>query len=194
MKKNKIIILFLFYTTMLINNNMNAQYSKDLKIGDKVPLFTAFDETNKLWDIKDHIGKGYLVIYFYPAAMTGGCTKQACSYRDSHPEFEKENALVVGISGDEPENLKVFKNAYNLNFPLLSDSKGEIAQKFNVPLGEGSSITREIDGKQLVLKRGVTAKRWTFVINKKGNIIYINQEVDAAKDSEQVLEVLRSEK
>ena len=170
--------------------SITGQDAKILKTGDKVPVFEAYDDHNQLWNIKDYLGKKNIVIYFYPAAMTGGCTKQACSYRDSYPDLEKVDAIVVGISGDEVENLKLFKKVYNLNFTLLSDPTGDIARKFHVPAGEGSSIVREVDGKEFILKRGVTAKRWTYVINKKSRIVYVNQEVDAGQDSQEVLKIL----
>ncbi len=190
MKPLRIFSLFLISGILLIFPLM-GQEVRSLKAGDKVPLFTAIDDNNQLWNIKDYIGKKNIVIYFFPAAMTSGCTKQACSYRDSYSDLEKENSLVVGISGDEIDNLKLFKKAYNLNFTLLSDNTGEIARKFGVPLGEGNSITREIDGKEFILKRGVTAKRWTFTVNKKGEIINIDQAVDAENDSQNVLKILR---
>jgi len=190
MKSFQTIIMIL--TASFFSLSVRPQGTASLRKGDKAPHFTAYDDNNQLWDIKDHVGKKNIVIFFFPAAMTGGCTKQACSYRDNFKDLEKENALVVGISGDEPVNLQLFRKAYNLNFPLLSDKTGEIARKFGVPLGEGNSITREVDGKEFVLKRGVTARRWTFTINLKGEIIDINQTVDAEHDSQNVLKILQS--
>lgn len=193
MKSIKMFSLLVF-ALILQFSLLQAQEIKSLKSGDKVPVFTAIDDNNQPWNINDYIGKKNIVIYFFPAAMTGGCTKQACSYRDNYSELEKANSIVVGISGDEPENLKIFKKAYNLNFPLLSDNSGEIAKKFGVPVSDGSSITREIDGKEYIMKRGVTAKRWTFTINKKGEIIDINQVVDPEHDSQNVLKILSVKK
>lgn len=187
-------LFLLTFTSILLAPVSFAQESKPLKTGDKAPLFTALDDKNQTFDISKHLGKKNIVIFFYPAAMTGGCTNQACAYRDSQAELEKENAMVIGISGDEVENLKVFRDAHNLNFPLLSDNKGEIAKKFGVPVGAGNSITREVAGKEIILQRGVTAKRWTFIVNKRGEIAYVNQEVNAAKDSEDVLNILRANK
>ena len=97
---------------------------------------------------------------------------------------------MVGISGDEPENLRVFRKVHNLNFTLLSDSDGTVAKKFGVPLKEGGSITTKVDGQDVTLKRGVTASRWTFVIDKNGKIAYVNSQVDPEKDSQAVLGVL----
>jgi peroxiredoxin Q/BCP len=122
--------------------------------------------------------------------MTGGCTAQACSYRDDHAKLEEAGTIVVGISGDEVSNLKHFKEANNLNFTLLSDKDGSVARQFGVPLGEGGSIEQEIDGQTLQLDRGVTASRWTFIADKDGEIRYINRSVDAANDSKNVLEVI----
>jgi peroxiredoxin Q/BCP len=185
-------LVYLSALALFVFKGASAQEFNVLKTGDKAPVFAALNDNNAPWDVSTYLGKKNIVVYFYPAAMTGGCTAQACAYRDSQKEFEAENAIVVGISGDEVENLKVFREAHNLNFPLLSDPTGEIAKKFGVPLGAGNSITREINGKQVVLQRGVTAKRWTFVIGTDGLIRYVNQEVAAANDPKEVLGILRA--
>jgi len=101
---------------------------------------------------------------------------------------------VVGVSGDNVEGLKLFKKAENLNFTLLSDESGEIAKSFGVPTRDGGKITREIEGQSYDLVRGVSASRWTFIIDKNGNIVYKNEQVDADKDAEAVLAFLKSSK
>ena len=188
MKKNAIMTVLFFLVIPLF---LSAQERNVLKTGDTVPLFSAMDDSNREWALKDYLGKKNIVVYFYPAAMTGGCTIQACAYRDDYENIENADAIVVGISGDEVENLQLFKKAYDLNFPLLSDPKGEIAGKFGVPYREGGSIQREIEGTEFTLNRGVTSVRWTFIIDKQGKISYINQEVDAANDSQNVLQMLK---
>ena len=160
--------------------------AKSLEVDDKTPIFSTLDDQGKEWCSQDVVGKHHLVVYFYPAAMTGGCTKQACAFRDDKPKWTKLNAVVVGVSGDNPEGLAHFKKAENLNFTLLADEKGEVAKKFGVPAGKGGAIKRTVDGKEVSLKRGVTAKRWTFVISKDGKVVYKNDKVNAAKDSEAV--------
>ena len=160
------------------------------KVGDSAPDFSALDDQGKKWNSKDFLGKKHIVIYFYPAAMTGGCTKQACAFRDDKSKWTKLDAVVVGISGDNPEGLAHFKKAENLNFSLLSDLKGEVAGKFGVPFGKGGAIKRTVAGKEVTLKRGVTTKRWTFVVSKAGKIVYKNDKVNAAKDSVAVRAVL----
>jgi thioredoxin-dependent peroxiredoxin len=158
-----------------------------LKVGDKAPAFAAVADDGKLWKSADHVGKKVVVVYFYPAAMTGGCTKQACSFRDNHTKLDKAGATVVGVSGDRIANLKAFKGANQLNFPLLADSTGTVAKAFGVPLGEGGSIKRTVDGQEIELTRDVTAARWTFVIGKDGKVAFLETAVNPAGDGEAVL-------
>lgn len=166
--------------------------SNELKVGDLSQPFSAKADNGKTWKSKKLLGKKNLVVYFYPAAMTGGCTKQACAYRDDKTTLEAYDAVVVGVSGDEVKNLKLFKEAHMLNFDLLSDPKGEIAKSFGVPLKEGEkSIEREIKGIKYQLSRGVTTSRWTFVIDKKGKLVYKSTQVNAAEDSKAVIDVLK---
>lgn len=162
-----------------------------LVVGDKAPKFVANDQDGNLWKLEDHLGKGYLVIYFYPAAMTGGCTKQACGYRDQKSGFEDMNIDVVGVSGDPVRNLKYFQEAHQLNFTLLSDVSGEIAMKFGVPVGSGGKITRSINGKDVELMRTISTSRWTFVIDPQGKVVYRDTDVNAAEDSQKVIDLVR---
>jgi len=184
----KKIISLLFLTKIFI---WGAEAQTMLNIGDKAPVFKAIDENGKTWDAGNVIGKEYLVVYFYPAAMTGGCTQQACSYRDFKDEFSKIGATVVGISGDEPGNLAYFRKANNLNFTLLSDTKGEVAKMFGVTTSGGGTIEREIDGKTIGLTRGITAKRWTFIIDREGKILSIDNNVNASEDTNNTLQKIR---
>ena len=164
--------------------------SKPLAVGDAVPVFSTLDDQGEKWSSADLLGKKHLIVYFYPAAMTGGCTKQACAYRDDRDKLAKLDAVVVGVSGDNPAGLALFKKAERLNFTLLADEKGAVAKKFGVPAGKGGSIKRTVDGKEVTLSRGVTTKRWTFVVSKEGKVVYKNDKVNATKDSEAVRAVL----
>jgi peroxiredoxin Q/BCP len=168
-----------------------AQTQKVLNIGDKAPGFKTLADDGSTWDVNNYIGKKYIVVYFYPAAMTGGCTKQACAYRDLQTEISSADAIVVGVSGDNVEGLKLFKKAENLNFTLLSDESGEIAKSFGVPTRDGGKITKEIDGQSYDLVRGVSASRWTFIIDKNGKIAYKNEQVNVEKDTEEVLSFIK---
>jgi peroxiredoxin Q/BCP len=163
----------------------------NLEKGDRVPDFTAKDENGKEWKLSDQ-RSDYLVVYFYPAAFTGGCTKQACSYRDYHQQYENLGATIIGISGDDFQNLGAFKSHHDLNFTLLSDPEGKIAGLFGVPTRDGGSIEKDLDGKTLQLNRGVTSSRWTFVLDVNGKLIYKNEQVSASTDPETVLEFIQT--
>ncbi len=169
-----------------------TQSGATLSVGDKAPVFKTLADDGSMWNVKDFLGKKNIVVYFYPAAMTGGCTKQACAYRDMKTEIDEADAVVVGVSGDNVEGLKLFKKAEDLNFTLLSDESGEIAKKFGVPIRDGGKITREVGGESFDLVRGVTTNRWTFIIDKKGKIAYKDEQVNAEKDTEQVLEFIKN--
>ena len=161
-----------------------------LEVGDKAPAFTAKDDQGKGWKSTDYIGKKILVVYFYPADMTGGCTKQACGFRDDMKKLQGKDVEVVGVSGDSPRSHQLFKKEYDLNFTLLADEDGNVAKKFGVPLKPGGSIKRTIDGKEETLTRGVTAARWTFVIDKDGKVVLKNTKVKAADDSKAILKTV----
>jgi thioredoxin-dependent peroxiredoxin len=163
---------------------------KALKVGDKAPVFQAKDDTGKTWKSSDVVGKKLVVVYFYPADMTGGCTKQACGFRDDMNKLKKQDVVVIGISGDSIHNHQLFKKVHQLNFTLLADEHGKVAKMFGVPLRKGGSIKRKIDGKVEVLTRGVTASRWTFVINRNGQIAFKNTQVKPQNDSKAIMKVV----
>jgi peroxiredoxin Q/BCP len=163
-----------------------------LKIGDMAPVFQARDDAGDLWKSSNLVGEKILVVYFYPAAMTGGCTKQACGFRDDRDFLTEMGAEVVGVSGDTPEGLAMFKHVHGLNFTLLADTDGAVAKAFGVPLRDGGAIQRNVDGKEVTLNRGVTASRWTFAIGLDGRVAYANTKVKAAQDSKDVIEFVKS--
>ena len=104
--------------------------------------------------------------------------------------FVDNDVIVLGVSGDSVSNQQLFKKQNNLNFTLLADIKGDTAKKFGVNLRKGGSIRRTIGGEELVLVRGVTASRWTFVIGKDGKLAYKNTSVKAGQDSKDVLKTI----
>ena len=168
-----------------------AAIAGEISIGDEAPSFKAVDQDGKPWSLKEHLGGKYLVVYFYPAAMTGGCTKQACSYRDHMNTIKDPAFQIVGVSGDTPQNLKYFKQAEALNFTLLSDPDGAVAKAFGVPVTvEKKTITRAVDGKEVELTRSATAKRWTFIIDPAGKIVYRDDKVKATEDLNNVISFL----
>jgi peroxiredoxin Q/BCP len=163
----------------------------ELKKGDKAPSFQATDDQGKVWKSSDHVGKKAIVVYFYPADFTGGCTKQACTYRDDMDKLTGKSIEVIGISGDSAKTHALFKKHHKLNYTLLADEKGEIAKKFGVPVNKGGKAKGfDEDNKEITVERGVTIPRWTFVIGKDGTILYKNPKVNAGQDSKQVLEAI----
>jgi peroxiredoxin Q/BCP len=163
----------------------------NLQVGDPTPVFESTDDQGNDWKSSDHIGKKIVVVYFYPADLTGGCTKQACSFRDDMKKLEDKGLEVVGVSGDTVKNHQLFKRVKNLNFTLLADPHGTVAKKFGVPLRKGGDFPfKDEAGQTTILTRGVTAARWTFVIGKDGKILYKNTMVDPTRDSEQILELV----
>ena len=159
-----------------------------LGVGDRAPAFSATADDGTTWRSAD--ASGFLVVYFYPAAMTGGCTAQACAFRDNRSRLQEMGAEVVGVSGDRVSGLRAFKGANRLNFPLLSDSTGAIARAFGVPVSEGGQITRTVDGREVELTRDLTAERWTFIVGPDGRVAYRDTQVDAAGDGAAVVAAL----
>ena len=163
----------------------------DLKVGDAAPAFAGTDDQGKPWKSADHIGKHIVVVYFYPADLTGGCTKQACGFRDDMAKLTDKGVEVVGVSGDAVLSHQIFKKLHTLNYPLLADSDGSVAKAFGVPLKAGGVVKgKDADGKAVELKRDVTAARWTFVIGKDGKILAKDTTVKAAEDSKHILELV----
>ncbi|HZV06575.1 MAG TPA: peroxiredoxin [Gemmataceae bacterium] len=166
----------------------------ELNKGDKAPSFEATDDEGKTWKSSDHVGKKVIVVYFYPADFTGGCTKQACTYRDDMDKLTAKGILVVGVSGDTAKTHELFKKHHKLNYPLLADDQGEIAKKFGVPTRPGGTVDGiDENGKKVKVTRGVTIMRWTFVIGKNGKVIYKNANVKPAEDSKQIVEAIEKE-
>ncbi|HVE42245.1 MAG TPA: peroxiredoxin [Planctomycetota bacterium] len=163
----------------------------DLKVGDAAPKFEALDDSGKTWKSEDHVGKKAIVLYFYPASFTGGCTAQAKAFQADMKKFADQNVEVVGVSGDTVRGQEAFKKYFKLDFTLLSDEKGDAAAKlYGVPLKPGGTVKQKIGDTVEEFTRGVSMDRWTFVIDKTGKIAYVNRKVNPSRDSASVLEVL----
>ena len=159
----------------------------DLMVGQPAPAFEAVDEQGQPWKSSDHVGKKYIVVYFYPGDFTPGCTAQAQTFRNNMNYLNEKGIEVVGVSGDSVQAHALFKQAQKLNFTLLADEDGSLAKRFGVPVGPGGTVkTKDADGKVVELKRGVTAQRWTFIIGMDCKIVYKNTKVNPVEDSKQV--------
>ena len=181
-------LLFAFAVAALCTAALRAEDKTNLKVGDAAPSFESTDDQGKSWKSADIIGKKIVVVYFYPADMTGGCTKQACGFRDDMKKLTDKGVEVIGVSGDSAKNHQVFKDYYKLNFTLLADEDGSVAKKFGVPVGKGGTFkTKDASGSPVELTRGVTIQRWTFVIDKDGKIAKIYEKVTPASHPKEVL-------
>jgi thioredoxin-dependent peroxiredoxin len=165
---------------------------KKVKVGDKAPVVSAKDENGKTWKSTDVVGKKTLVLYFYPADFTGGCTKQACGFRDDIEKLHGQGVEVVGVSGDTVKTHDLFKKHHKLNFTLLADEQGDIAKAFGIPMNKGGKA-KGIDesGNPIEVIRGVTIQRFTVVVDKKGNIAAIDNVKDAGGDSKRIAELVK---
>lgn len=133
-----------------------------LQVGDKAPLFELNDENGHLVKLSDVIGKHQVLVYFYPKAMTPGCTVQAQGLRDSKAQLAEKNTLVFGISPDESKRLLKFCQRDELNFTLLSDPDHKVAEDFGV-WGLKKFMGREYDG----------IHRLSFLIGLDGKISHV---------------------
>lgn len=179
---------------LLMLGRISAADDKELKVGDPAPAFEAKDDHGNAWKSSEHVGKKFVVVYFYPADFTPGCTSQACAYRDDMDKLSARGIDVIGVSGDSVKNHDLFKKAYKLNFALLADEDGAMAKKFGVPSKPGGRTFKgkDAEGKPVgdISHQGVFTQRWTFVIGKDGKIIYKNTSVNAGKDSKEILEAV----
>ena len=143
----------------------------ELKIGDTAPDFETVDETGEKVSLKDLRGKR-VVLYFYPKDNTSGCTAQACAFRDSYPQVEGANAVVLGVSPDSAKSHQNFKTKYELPFPLLIDQEHEIAQKYDV--------WRE---KSMYGRKYMGILRSHFVIDEEGKLADVQYNVKATESA-----------
>ncbi len=180
-----------FFLTLLSTARADS-LEVSLKEGDKAPAFKAVDSKGEVWNSEDHVGKKVIVVYFYPADLTSGCTAQACAYRDHMKELEEADVEVVGVSGDSHQTHQLFARIHALNFPLLSDADGKVAEAFGVPFTKGEKTAKaEIDGKETTFVRQATIQRYTYLIGKDGKIAAVYKVADAAGDSKKILELAK---
>ncbi|WP_121144782.1 thioredoxin-dependent thiol peroxidase [Orbus hercynius] len=150
-----------------------------LKVGEKAPQFSLPDQDGEYINSQD-LKNQRILIYFYPKAMTPGCTVQACNLRDHVEEFKKYNVTILGISTDKPEKLSRFIEKELLNFTLLSDENHEIAQKFGV-WGEKEFMGKTYDG----------IHRISFLIAKDGTVEHIFDNFKTSNHHDIVLNYLK---
>jgi peroxiredoxin Q/BCP len=161
--KNSILCLLQVFSAICLSCAASAATSEKMpKVGDKAPDFEGKDQTGKTWKLSDFVGKQPVLLYFYPKDDTPGCTKEACGFRDRMEELKKEGVQVLGVSFDTAESHQKFIEKYNLNFPLLADTEGTIADAYGV----------RASGRNM-------ARRVSFLIGKDAKILHVTDSPDA---------------
>ena len=153
-----------------------------LGAGDRAPDFELADDNGHLHRLADYAGQT-VVLYFYPRDDTPGCTKQACSFRDTIGEIGSEGAVVLGVSVDTAESHQKFRAKYDLNFPLLVDEGASVAAEYGA-WGE----------KTLYGRTSIGMTRATFIIGPDGLFTKVWKRARAADHAEAVLKALRAAK
>jgi peroxiredoxin Q/BCP len=147
----------------------------DVKVGDKAPDFDLPDATGTRVKLSDFRGKQSVVLYFYPKDDTPGCTKEACSFRDSYESFKDAGAEVIGVSSDSEASHQKFADKFKLPFRLVADGGGSVRKRYGVPA-----------------TLGLLPGRVTFVIDRDGVVRHVfNSQLQATKHVDEALTVLR---
>ena len=149
-----------------------------ISAGRPAPEFEMLDDTNVMRKLSDFRGKN-VVLYFYPADDTSGCTKEACNFRDDYSIYEKANVVVLGVSPDDVKSHVKFKQKFDLPFPLLADDGHKVCDLYGV-WGPKKFIGKSYDG----------VLRTTFLIDGNGNIVKVFENVRPAEHSAEVLSAL----
>ena len=150
------------------------------KIGNMAPAFSLKNQEGETISLKDYKGKKNVVLYFYPKALTPGCTVQAEGIRDYKKKFAKANTVVLGVSPDAPEKLERFTDKKELNFDLLSDPDHKVAEKYG-SWGEKKFMGKVYDG----------ILRQTFIIGKDGRLKEIMDKVKIKTHHDDVLNYIQ---
>lgn len=149
-----------------------------LPAGISAPDFELLDDTNVARKLSDFRGRN-VVLYFYPADDTPGCTKEACNFRDDYSAYEKADITILGVSPDTVKSHVKFKQKFHLPFPLLADEGHKVCDLYGV-WGPKKFMGKEYEG----------VLRTTFLIDRDGNIVKVFEQVRPAQHSSEVLAAL----
>ncbi|MBP0458747.1 peroxiredoxin [Streptomyces montanisoli] len=146
-----------------------------MREGELVPDFELPDQNGEQRSLSGLLAGGPVVLFFYPAAMTAGCTKEACHFRDLAAEFAAAGVQRVGISRDAPAKQKEFSDLHTFDYPLLSDEDGAVAGVFGV-------------ARSGLLSRLTPVKRWTFAIGTDRRVVkVISSETNMTRHADEAL-------
>ena len=164
------VIPFLMVTLSLSCKSQNIT----LKEGDPAPDFTLTSDDGKQVNLSDFKGVSNVILYFYPKDFTSGCTKEACNFRDNFSSFQDLNTAILGVSVDDKDSHKAFKEKENLNFTLLADPDKTVSNLYGVLNSYGMD------------------SRVTFVIDKNGIIKKIYPKVDPSESYKEIIDYLKT--
>lgn len=171
------ILMFLLYFNINVSSQTKFKKMDIIKVGSTVPSFSLKDQNGLNFNINSVKGKKNLVIYFYPKDDSPGCTKEACSFRDQFEVFNKQDALIIGISGQSVKSHLEFAKKHRLNYTLLSDEENKVRKLFGVP----TSFL------------GLLPGRVTYIVDKKGEVVFVfNSQLNAEKHIEEALRILKN--
>jgi peroxiredoxin Q/BCP len=156
MKTSALCLLLAVIVALSADSLAQAAPAKTPAVGDKAPAIEGKDQDGNTWKLADALGKKAVLLYFYPKDDTPGCTKEACGFRDQMTDFKGENVEVVGVSFDTAESHQKFIAKHNLNFRLLADPEGKIADAYGA----------RMEGKDM-------ARRVSFLIGRDGKIAHV---------------------
>ena len=150
--------------------------NSSVAVGDRAPDFTLPDQHGKSTRLSDLLGRGAVVLYFYPKDETRGCTAEACGFRDAYQVFSDAGAEVVGVSSDSVESHRQFAQHHRLPFTLLSDAHGALRKRYGVPT-----------------TLGMIPGRVTYIIDRHGVVRHIfSSQLQVEKHISEALETLRA--
>ena len=173
------LLFFLYFNLPADSQTKNSKHMNSTEVGSLVPSFSLKDQNGQYFNIESVIGKHNLVIYFYPKDDSPGCTKEACSFRDQFEVFKKEDAIIIGISGQSVKSHLEFAKKHRLNYTLLSDDGNKVRKLFGVP----TSFL------------GLLPGRVTYIVDKQGKVVFIfNSQLNAEKHIEEALRILKEMK
>jgi peroxiredoxin Q/BCP len=155
----------LWYVAVALLFTLSVGFAEEPRLpqaGSLAPLVSGKNQEGKDWRLADAVGKRMVLLYFYPKDETPGCTKEACGFRDSIEDLKKFGVEIVGVSFDSAESHQKFIANHQLNFSLLADTDGKIADAYGV----------RMSGKSM-------ARRVSFLIGKDGNILHVTDSPSA---------------
>jgi thioredoxin-dependent peroxiredoxin len=170
--KRLFVSLILLAGLVVVVKAVKQRANGKLNVGDPLPAATAEDQDGNLVQLSVAGNSGYTLVYFYPKAMTPGCTAQACSLRDAYSELQNKGVKIFGVSLDTVDAQKKFQEKERLPFVLLSDRQKKVTSAFGVPLILNSLASRQA------------------YLFKDGKLVWMDTDASTDKQANDLLEVL----